>query len=169
MFSEQLIEQIVEDLNFSETTLSEDVSKQPALYFYYAMRWLEVNKKLLIEKMDLDVFVAREKKRLREVLQREGKKVTEGAVEEEVFSSKEYAERLTRLNAVKVEEAFWQIVKEAFKQRKDMLEAMVNTVMVLGKNGGEVVSSRSASVDAIRESLRKKLKQKILSKIEMDE
>lgn len=157
-----LLEQIVNDLCVSETTINEDVSKQASLYFYYAMCWLEAQKRMLLEKMDLDVFVAKEKKRLREKLLEESKKVTEGLLEEEVYSSDEYKSRMERFIQAKNEEAFWQVVKEAFKQRKDMIESLVNVVMVLSR-GEEYV--KEEDVNKIREKIKAKIKQKLLNSV----
>lgn len=155
---EELFDKVVKDLSFSGD-LDKDVSEQAGLYFYYATKWAEASKKVLIAKADLEYLEAKIKKELRQRASDEGKKITEGYLDEAVLNDSEYRKVLNKYIDMKEEELFWQIVKEAMKQKKDMLEAWVNVNMILRWSGEQI---KNEEIAVIKERLREKIKAKTM-------
>lgn len=158
MKKEKVIERIVKDLVFG-VDLDKEVSEQAGLYFYYAMKWVEASKKVLIAKAELEYVEAKLRRKFREELSTNGKKVTEGLLEELVKSDEEYRRVLNEYIQAKEEESFWQIVKEAMKQKKDMIEAWINANMVMRWMGEQI---KVDEIELIRNKLREKLRGKMI-------
>lgn len=155
---EEIVNRIVKDLSFSGD-LDRDVSEQAGLYFYYATKWAEASKKALMARADLEYVEARIKKELRQRASDEGKKITEGYLDEAVVNDSEYRRVLSKYIEAKEEELFWQVVKEAMKQKKDMLEAWVNVNMTLRWSGEQI---KNEEIDVIKERLREKIRAKMV-------
>lgn len=154
----EIVDRIVKDLTFSGD-LDKDVSEQAGLYFYYATKWAEASKKVLMAKADLEYVEARIKKGLRQRASDEGKKITEGYLDEAVVNDSEYRRALREYIDMKEEELFWQVVKEAMKQKKDMLEAWVNVNMTLRWSGEQI---KNEEIGVIKERLREKIRAKMV-------
>lgn len=154
----RLVERVMRDLLFG-FDLDREIREQAGLYFFYAMRWVEASRRVLVMKAELEHVEARLRKRFREELVGNGKRVTEGLLDELVKSDEEYRRVLEQYIEAKEEESFWQVVKEAMKQRKDMIEAWVNVSVVVGSLNE---SLRLSDIDVIRSRLREKLRGKMI-------
>lgn len=157
---DKVVEQIVKDLMFTGD-MDRDVSEQAGLYFYYAMKWVEASKRALMAKADLEYVEARIKKELRKKAGDEGKKITEGYLDEAVVSDEEYRKVLEKYIEAKEEELFWQVVKESMKQKKDMIEAWVNVNMTLRWSGEQI---KNEEIGVIKERLKEKIREKMKNK-----
>lgn len=154
----KVMELVAKDLQVDLEDLNKAVSEQAGLYYYYAMKWAKATSKVLARKADLELYEAKKKRELRKQLADNGRKVTEATIEELVLSDEEYKKLLDAYLEAKDEEAFWQVVKESFKQRKDMIESLVNLSMVLGSTKEQI---RMSDVDKIREGIREKIRKKV--------
>lgn len=144
---------VMEELSFDETRINDAIIKQASLFYYYAMKWVEANNELNAVKLDLEMLEAELYDEYRKKLEGNGGKVTEGMIESAVKRDIRYEDLSKRYLALKKEVEEWNVVKEAFKQRKDMIEAMVNILMS--------VRSGEKPIGVEAEVIRKKVKDRI--------
>lgn len=146
-------EKILKDLLFDETNIDKAVTEQASLFFYYGMKWVDAVNKMNAIKMDLEMLKARLYKKYRTQLENGKGKTTEGMIESSIITDSEYIKMMEDYRKAKEEAEEWGVVKDAFKQRKDLLEVFVNMLMSL--RAGE--KPISVEADMIRHRLKKKL------------
>lgn len=157
----KIMEDVLHLLVIDEERLDEEISRQAELFMEFARRWVQAEYKAMVLDMDLERYAAELRRRLREELGRDGKKVTEGMLEDYVLSDEGHIELKRELLEAKREAKFWGVVKDAFKQKKDMLEAKVNQLMVFGSTKERIRLESDEEAKEIRRKLRSVIRRKL--------
>lgn len=112
-------------LAIDKDQLDECLVQQPELYYHVAEELSHAVARRDALKIDADIAEAEEARRLRDLAEREERKMTEGALKEELTLSP----RLQRLRRERVEAeaeiSSWVVLKESFQQRSYMLRELV--------------------------------------------
>jgi len=147
------------DLEFNELSIDEAVISQPAKFAYYGYLWAECMKKANILKMEVDRVYSELYLRYKIKMTENGEKTTEKMIESKILSDKRYIQAQTEYLNAKDEMEVYGIVKDAFKQRKDMIETYVNLLMSL-KSSRDSVVKKLDFTDMEVEAVRRKIKDK---------
>jgi len=150
----------MKDFKFSAETLDEDIMKQPALYAYYAEKAVEAEHKRDLAEIRLREVGAERALAIRKKLAKKGEKVTEGLINNKLVTDKEYRKAQKEYLEAKAKADKAKVVKEAFKQRRDMIDALVRLFMI--QSGSEIRSriAKGVETEAIRKEVRKKIRKR---------
>lgn len=114
-------EQLMADLSFKETELSEAMMEQATLFARYSTLAARAQRQADRFKMLLDVTIAKTAKRLRDRLAVSGEKVVESRIEKDLAMDLKVITMKERLAEAEMIATLTKQVLEAFKQRRDML------------------------------------------------
>jgi len=147
------------DLEFNEMNIDKAVIEQPANFAYYGYLWVEKMKEASILKMEVDRVYSELYMKYRTKMAENGEKATEKLIESKILSDEKYIRAYTEYLKAKDEAEVYGIVKDAFKQRKDMIETYVNLLMSL-KSGDDSVKAKIDYSDIEVEAIKRKIKEK---------
>ncbi len=113
-----------DDIKIDRTDLANEFEDQPCRFAKYASLCAIMQKKLLDIKREVKELYARTDARVREAAKQAGTKLTETMVENCVVSDPDYVIKQKKESEISLMVDLLSGFKEAFKQRKDMLQQL---------------------------------------------
>jgi hypothetical protein len=153
-------EQLKKDLEFNELNIDKAVIEQPANFVYYGNLWVEKVKEANILKMEVDRVYSELYMKYKMRMAENGEKATEKLIESKILTDEKYLTVYKEYLEAKDEAERYGIIKDAFKQRKDMIEAYVNLLMSLKSGKDSIVESKISYGDIEIEAIKRKMKEK---------
>ncbi len=140
--------QISEALNIDETKLSEELVRQPSLFFYYATGWALAAKKRRVIKLQVREVEASLTREFRErmIIENSGLRVTEKMISDYLAEHEKYKEAAIEQIKAEYIEDMLSAGKDAFKQRGQAL-------LELSRNSGDLSANEFSTIKALREEL----------------
>lgn len=153
MVKDDLMKRIEKDLVVRVEKIDEEIVSQGALVFWYGTKMVEAMNEAELAKLEVDRIYAVKREQYRKL--ENGDKMTEGRLnalvekdEDYIKIRKEYIEKNTKA-------VFWKIVYEGIKQKKDLLEMIVQLRIV-----SRDIDTRNI-VERIKEQSVKSMRQKL--------
>lgn len=117
-----------QDLMIEVLKIEEEVTKQPALYHYYGEKWVDACKLRDAVKIEVEEVYAQRESFYRRKLSKKSDKVTEAMIKAKVYQDELYKKVQEKYLDIKYEAEQLGIIKEALKQKKDMIEVYAHLV-----------------------------------------
>jgi len=122
-----------EELKFDESTIDEDLKKQPSYFAWYSVLYAMAEDALGKAKLDLELLEANLDPFYRLKLT-EGGKVTEPMVASAIKTDDKYIEAIYKVTELKKAVGILKAIKEAFDHRREMLLALASNMRSQIKN-----------------------------------
>ena len=135
-------------LNIDETKLSEELIRQPSLFFYWSTGWALAAKKRRIIKLQVRETEAALTREFRErmIIENSGLRVTEKMISDYLAEHPKYKEAAIEQIKAEYIEDMLSAGKDAFKQRGQVL-------LELSRNSGDLAANEFSTIKALREEL----------------
>lgn len=115
------VTKISEDVSIRSTELNACFTEQASLFVHYARLCAEAAAQVSAKKLLIETTRAKLDKAIRETAAKDGRKITENAIDQEIALDTNYIKAKMEIIEAEAEEAGVRAVVEGMRHRKDML------------------------------------------------
>lgn len=115
------VEEITEDVGFTEATLDDNMIQQPSLVAHYGRLLAESQYDTDLSKQKLDIAESKAANKMRQDANDEGKKITEALITSTLATIQSVAAARAAYNRAKADQEAMKTTFEALRHKKDMM------------------------------------------------